>query len=84
MAQRRSKQLVLDEEFLVLRAKVLEIAAGLDRLERSPGDEPDDPRLGRVRRALEILLDHEPDRAERVQLLFSRQYERAWRESLGL
>ena len=35
-------------------------------------------------RALEILGDDGPDRAERFQLLFSREYEADWRERFGI
>ena len=35
---------LLDQEFLVVRAKILEIAAALDRLDRGAGDSDDHPR----------------------------------------
>lgn len=76
----RTKQTVLDEEFLTLRAKVLEIAAGLDRLDRAAGEAGDDPRLARLEQALRILLESGDRRAQRVQLLFSREYDEEWRQ----
>jgi hypothetical protein len=69
---------VLNREFLELRAKVLELAASLDRLDRADGAVADDPRLEKLRRGLNILLSDDPDRAERVQLLFSRPYNEDW------
>lgn len=75
---------VLNREFLELRAKVLELAASLDRLDRAHGDVAEDPRLAKLRRGMEILLSTEPDRAERVQLLFSRAYDDQWQATLKL
>lgn len=76
---------VLDREFLEMRAKVLELAASLDRLERAEGSVDGDSRLVRLHHALECLLDGgNSDRAERIQLLFSRGYEPDWRSSFGL
>jgi hypothetical protein len=70
----------LEQEFLPLRAKILEIAAGFDRLDRSTGDSQTDGRRERLARAIRLLLEDEPDRAERVQLLFSREYDDSWRQ----
>ena len=39
---------VLGREFLEIRAKILEIAAAFDRLERAVGDVSDDPRVARL------------------------------------
>ena len=84
MSDRRSKQAVLDEEFLALRAKVLEIAAGLDRIDRAPGGPVDDSRRERLGRAIRVLLANEPDRAAQVQLLFSREFDERWRDKFGI
>jgi hypothetical protein len=84
MSERRSKQVVLDEEFLGLRAKVLEIAAGLDRIDRAPGDQRSDSRRERLERAIRVLLEYDPQRAARVQMLFSREYDEAWRDEFGV
>jgi hypothetical protein len=75
---------VLNREFLELRAKVLELAASLDRLDRASGDVADDPRLAKLHRGIEILLSADPDRAERVQLLFSRAYDDDWQAAFNL
>ena len=75
---------VLDREFLEVRAKILEVAAALDRLQRAEGSVAEDPRLEQLTDALKRLLEDEPDRAERVQLLFSRRYEEDWRQAFHL
>lgn len=84
MPQSRTKQAVLEADFLALRAKILEIAAGLDRFDRAHGDWPGDPRRTRLDEAIRLLLIDEPERAERVQLLFSRAYDAKWRGDFGV
>ncbi len=73
---------VLNREYLELRAKILELAASFDRLDRATGDVAEDGRMAKLRRGIEIMLSDEPDRAERVQLLFSRSYAEDWRAAL--
>ena len=77
-------QEVLDREFLEVRAKILELAASLDRLERADGAVTDDRRIALVREAFEVLQGAQSDRAEQVQLIFSREYEDNWREKYDL
>jgi hypothetical protein len=74
----------LDFEFLPLRAKLLDLAATFDRLDR--GSEPldDDPRMAKIRRALEILVQQDSDRAEQIQLMMSRAYDEDWSKKFGL
>jgi hypothetical protein len=71
---------VLDQFFLDTRSRLLDLAAVLGRLDR--GDEARaaaaDPRVERIRKALLILLEQEPGRAERVQRLFSLDYDPDW------
>ena len=74
----------LDREFLEIRARLLQTAAALDRIERSEGDVSADPRLARIREALAVLSGPGVDRAERIQLLFSRSYEDNWLGQFGL
>ena len=71
---------ILDREFLEIRARILELAACLDRLERADGDVADEQQMISIRKGLEILTDGESDRANRFQLLFSRDYEENWLE----
>jgi hypothetical protein len=73
---------VLNREFLETRCKILELAAALDRLDRADGSTDDDPRMTRVRDAIELLLEPAGDRAERVQMTFSREYDEAWQQTL--
>lgn len=75
---------VLDEEFLTLRAKLLEIAAGLDRLDRAPGSASFDSRRGLIEKSLTMIQSDSGDRAERLQLLFSRDYDPEWRSNMSL
>jgi len=75
---------VLDREFLTIRAKVIEIAAALDRVDRSEGSVADDPRLDQIRRSLEIVAGSHPNRAERVQMIFSLPYDEHWQARFGI
>jgi hypothetical protein len=75
---------VLNREFLEVRARLLQLAASLDRLDRAEGSVQGDSRLEKIRRALAILQGSQASRAEQIQLLFSRAYEENWREGLGV
>ena len=70
---------VLNREFLEIRARLLHVAASLDRLDRAEGSVLDDSRLAKIREALAILSAGEADRAEKIQLLFSRPYDAGWK-----
>lgn len=73
---------VLEREFLVLRGRLLEVAATLDRLDRAGGPPRDDPRADQLRRCLEVLASAglRTDRAEQIQLIFSLPYDPHWRK----
>lgn len=75
---------VLEREFLEARARLLQLGAALDRIDRAEGSVADDPRPGRLRQAIEALLDDSPDRAERLQMIFSLPYHDGWRTKYGL
>ena len=75
---------ILDREFLETRCKILEIAAALDRLARAEGSVDSDTRMTLIREALQVLMSDADDRAEQVQMVFSRRYEPNWREKFGL
>jgi hypothetical protein len=60
---------ILDRYFPEMRWRALSLAADLDRIDRAGGLK--DPRLGKLRDALTILLGDQPDRAARVQMIFS-------------
>ncbi len=82
MSQPLSAPEILNREFLEMRCKILDLAAAFDRLGRAEGTAADDPRVARLREALSLILDEPADRAEQVQLLFSRQYDDGWQEAL--
>jgi hypothetical protein len=69
---------VLNREFLEIRARLLQIAASLDRLDRSSGSVEDDERLAMIGQALAILSGPNALRAEQIQLVFSRPYAANW------
>lgn len=75
---------VLDREYLEIRAKILELAASFDRLDRAEGSVDGDPRESLIHEALKVLQSEADDRAEQIQLLFSRHYEDDWREKFDL
>lgn len=80
----RSALEVLDREFLEIRGKILELAAALDRLDNHPESLGDDQRLAKIREALGVVGDLRGDRAEQVQLIFSRPYHENWRKEFDL
>jgi hypothetical protein len=75
---------ILEQEFLQIRAKILEVAAFLDRLETARDDVSQDPKLSRIVSGCTILTDEETDKAARLQLLFSREYQPDWRETFSI
>lgn len=79
-----TKSDVLNREFLEVRAKILELAAALDRLQRADGSLDGDPRVVRIQNALETLRASHGGRAEEVQLVFSQPYDDAWRKQYGV
>ncbi|MBA4016023.1 MAG: hypothetical protein C0483_02420 [Pirellula sp.] len=71
---------LLSRDFLEVRAKILELAACLDRFQRAAGSVEGDPRMRRIAEGLHLLQSaDQPDRAEQVQLIFSLPYEEGWR-----
>ena len=70
----------LDAWFLDARSRLLDLAAILDRIGRGAGagEAEADPRLAKVRQALEVLHDQSGGRAERIQQIFSLEYEPDW------
>jgi hypothetical protein len=71
----------LEQFFFEARCKLLDIAAILDRINR--GQESgevlaNDPRIEKIRRALEVLHDQSGGRAERIQQIFSLDYDPSW------
>jgi len=74
----------LDAFFLEARSKILDVAAILDRIGRGrdAAAVASDPRLARIREALEVLHDLSGGRAERIQQIFSLEYDPAWEKPL--
>lgn len=70
----------LDQFFLDARSRVLDLAATLDRVGRGadPAAAATDPRAALLRQALEVLLSDAPNRAARVQEVFSLAYDPNW------
>ena len=75
MTQTNAQQIV-EEQFLEMRWRCLSLAADLDRIHRAAGGSDvlgGDPRLAAFRQAVQALLQNEPERAARVQMIFSDQ-----------
>ena len=72
----------LDRHFLELRCEILNLAAALDRIERSDGFDVvrDDGRMELLRQGIDILRTEGTDRAARVQMLFSDEYQAGWNQ----
>ena len=75
---------VLDREFLDIRSRILDVASSLDRIHRAEGSVSDDVRMKNLSEALRIALSDDAHRAERIQLLFSREYDEDWKEQFSL
>ena len=69
---------VLEREFLTVRAKLIDVAATLDRIDRANDPISEDPRSDKIRRSLELLAGDRKDRAQQLQLIFSLPYEKNW------
>jgi hypothetical protein len=70
----RDAKTTLDSSFLEMRWRALSLAADLDRIERAAGGKQlmaSDPRLAKLREALQMIAQNEPGRAERFQMIFS-------------
>ncbi len=65
------KRAIVDRYFLEHRAKVIDIAAFLDRIDRAQGEGADDYRRAALEACCAILVDGRPNRARRVLELLS-------------
>jgi hypothetical protein len=61
----------LDRDFLGIRCRLIDLAAALDRIDRTSDTATDDRRLAQIHEGLAILQTAEPGRAERIQMLLS-------------
>ncbi len=75
-----SAEQALDRYFLEARSKLLDLAATLDRIDRGSARTQDDPRLVKIRQARDVLDDANGGRAERIQKIFSLEYEPDWKK----
>lgn len=67
----QTKQQVIDTYFIEHRAKLIDIAAYLDRIDRGTGENPADFRDKAFRKAVGVLTDGETQRAKRILDLLS-------------
>lgn len=79
-----SAEQIFERWFLETRSKLLDVAANLDRIERAPGGRVDDSRRVAIEEALRVLLGPGADRAERIQMIFSRDYDPDWLDGVPL
>ena len=80
----RTAREVLDQEYLQIRAKILELAAFFDRLSEAEASDVNQEKLKLLQAGCRILDDAEMDKAARVQMLFSRTYDGQWREKFSV
>jgi hypothetical protein len=73
-----SPTIALDLYYLDIRATIVSLAAALDRINHG-GVVAADARDRLIARALDALADGRENRAERVQMVFSSQYDPSWR-----
>ena len=71
---------ILDQTFLEIRAKILEVAAAFDRIERADASQNVDthPQWQQLQSAVRIVHDVSGNRAEQIQLHFSDPYDAKW------
>lgn len=75
---------LLNDEFLEIRARLLQVAAALDRIDRATGDVSRDKRRADLDQSIRVLLESGPGRAEKLQRVFSLTYDQDWKKSFGL
>lgn len=85
MANAPSSTEILNREFLEIRAKILELAASFDRIDRASGDIGTDPRVTQINESIKVLLSEKfDDRAAAVQMIYSLPYSDSWRGDFNL
>jgi hypothetical protein len=83
MAERSAAQIIA-EEFMIARAKIVELAATLDRIERASGNVEDSRNMQLLVQGMHILIDDQFEKAKRVQLLMSRDYNPNWQNLMSI
>jgi hypothetical protein len=84
MSNAQNSNQVFEQEFLPMRAKLLEVAASLDRIDRTGDSLASDSRRLQIQSAIHVLSRPDDDRAEKIQLIFSHPYEENWRENFRM
>lgn len=84
----RTGDSIIEESFLEVRAKLLEVAATLDRIDRASNEtqlsESANEQRALLQQAIEIVRSSSSQRATELQHLFSREYKSDWRQTFGL
>jgi len=95
----RTPKQILQSDYLIARAKVIEVAAVLDRIDRAvestnhvvnPSDSLNtesvyqDPAYQKIQAAIAILRDSDKEKTRRIQELLSRAYVADWMEQFKL
>lgn len=81
----QSAEKILESEYLLVRAKLIEVAAVFDRIERAEGSVADHPMSRKLLQAIEVLREtSSQDKAEQIQALMSRQYDPKWPETMQI
>ncbi len=77
-------QAILTREQFKIRAKLIEIAAILDRIDRADGEVDHDRRMLEIHKSLEVLSvsSSDSDRAARIQMIYSREFDSQWKKNL--
>jgi hypothetical protein len=79
-----NSQKIFDREFLGIRARLLDVAAALDRVQRGQGPLPDSNKVQLIKGAISILNQEQDNRAEQIQILFSRAYNDRWASDMSI
>ncbi len=66
-----SKRALIDRSYLEHRARLLDVASFLDRVERAGGEGADDFRMRAFHACCALLIDGKPDRTQRILELLS-------------
>ena len=83
IAERSAQQIVADD-FMIARARIVELAATLDRIERASGSVEDSKNMQLLIQGMQILCDDEVEKAKRIQLLMSRHYDPNWQVQMSI
>ena len=73
---------LLEQQFLEIRCKILDLAAQLDRLQRGGDLEAikGDPKWAKIQKGIALLATDQPAKAQLVQELFSLHYDPDWKK----